>query len=98
LEAAVWVKATPRYAEVLESFGAEELRRLLIVSQVEVEEVAEAGGEEPFAAEAREAEGEKCQRCWVKSTTVGEDEEYKDLCARCADRVRRWPGVAGQQA
>ena len=36
------------------------------------------------------ADGLKCQRCWYYSTNVGgsSQEEYKDLCLRCADVVQ----------
>ncbi|MEE8394283.1 MAG: isoleucine--tRNA ligase [Rhodospirillales bacterium] len=34
------------------------------------------------------AEGEKCQRCWKVLGEVGEDQEYPDICRRCADAVR----------
>jgi len=30
------------------------------------------------------AEGEKCERCWTISTTVGESADHPTLCARCA--------------
>ncbi|MUK89516.1 isoleucine--tRNA ligase [Ornithinibacillus sp. L9] len=32
--------------------------------------------------------GEKCERCWVASDTVGEDTDHPTLCARCADVVK----------
>jgi isoleucyl-tRNA synthetase len=32
--------------------------------------------------------GEKCERCWVSSETVGEDETYPELCTRCAGIVK----------
>ncbi|MEK4024149.1 isoleucine--tRNA ligase [Mammaliicoccus sciuri] len=34
------------------------------------------------------AEGEKCERCWTISTTVGEDTTHPALCARCASVVK----------
>ena len=33
------------------------------------------------------APGEKCERCWVHSHTVGECAEHPTLCARCAEIV-----------
>lgn len=30
------------------------------------------------------AEGEKCERCWMYSTTVGKDHDHPTLCERCA--------------
>lgn len=34
------------------------------------------------------ADGEKCERCWTISTTVGEDPDHPALCKRCADVVK----------
>jgi isoleucyl-tRNA synthetase len=34
------------------------------------------------------AEGEKCQRCWNWSTTVGEAEDAPDICLRCHNIVK----------
>jgi len=76
-------------AKVILEGGDEKLKRLLeeskeqlpsifIVSQVSLEE-----GEGELRIRVEKAEGEKCARCWNYSPTVGEDEEYKDLCARC---------------
>ncbi|MGM8211822.1 isoleucine--tRNA ligase [Virgibacillus sp. W0430] len=31
--------------------------------------------------------GEKCERCWMSSHTVGENEQYEALCTRCAEIV-----------
>ncbi|WP_342600575.1 isoleucine--tRNA ligase [Psychrobacillus sp. FSL H8-0483] len=33
------------------------------------------------------ADGEKCERCWTISETVGSDEKHATLCTRCADVV-----------
>jgi isoleucyl-tRNA synthetase len=33
--------------------------------------------------------GEKCQRCWVASDSVGSNEKYEDLCDRCSDIVAK---------
>ncbi len=32
----------------------------------------------------RQAPGEKCERCWIRSTTVGQEQAHPQLCARCA--------------
>ena len=34
------------------------------------------------------ADGEKCERCWTISKTVGEDTEHLTLCTRCATVVK----------
>lgn len=33
------------------------------------------------------ADGEKCERCWTISETVGQDETHPTICERCADVV-----------
>lgn len=33
------------------------------------------------------AAGEKCERCWTISETVGSNDQYPELCQRCADVV-----------
>ena len=33
------------------------------------------------------ASGSKCERCWTRSTTVGENSEHPQICARCAGVV-----------
>ena len=30
------------------------------------------------------APGNKCERCWGYSETVGEDQEYPTICCKCA--------------
>ena len=34
------------------------------------------------------AEGEKCERCWMYSTTVGEDKENPTICHRCSQVIK----------
>lgn len=34
-----------------------------------------------------EADGEKCERCWTISETVGNNEAHPEICERCADVV-----------
>ncbi|MBO4407351.1 MAG: isoleucine--tRNA ligase, partial [Clostridia bacterium] len=41
-----------------------------------------------FGVEILPADGEKCERCWSYSTTVGRDSDHPTLCARCAAAVR----------
>ncbi|MCH7761363.1 isoleucine--tRNA ligase [candidate division TA06 bacterium] len=31
----------------------------------------------------QQADGKKCQRCWIYSTSVGESERYPDVCSKC---------------
>ena len=36
------------------------------------------------------ADGEKCDRCWTISETVGEDEAHPEICTRCAEVVKNY--------
>ena len=65
----------------------DELATVFITSQVEV--VNGTGGSftgevEGLSVIVLPAEGEKCNRCWSFSDTVGSDEHHPDVCARCA--------------
>lgn len=65
----------------------DQLAEIFICSQVEV--VAGSAGEVKAATEGlsitvSKAEGEKCDRCWIYSETVGQHHEHDKLCARCA--------------
>ena len=52
-----------------------------ITSQVNLERGGAGDGGIEVAVE--KASGEKCQRCWQRLPSVGEDEDHPDLCARC---------------
>jgi isoleucyl-tRNA synthetase len=36
------------------------------------------------------ADGEKCDRCWTISETVGADETHPEICTRCAEVVKNY--------
>ncbi|MGI6308888.1 MAG: isoleucine--tRNA ligase [Dethiobacteria bacterium] len=42
------------------------------------------------------APGEKCQRCWMYSPTVGQNEEHEEVCSRCQEILDRNRPAAGQ--
>ena len=66
------------------------LKSVFIVSNVTLIE-GEGGaftGDLGIGITAAHAEGEKCERCWSYSETVGKDGEHKTLCARCADVIK----------
>ncbi len=58
------------------------LPTVFITSQVEV---VKGSGE--LEVEVVEAEGEKCERCWIYSETVGTHAEHPTLCTRCHSAV-----------
>lgn len=69
------------------------LDQWLIVSDVTLHEpgATPAEGAVPFDdlhVKIRQADGAKCERCWVISTEVGQDQDYPDVCQRCATTVR----------
>jgi len=38
-----------------------------------------------FIIQVQPASGEKCLRCWIRSTTVGEDAAHPEICSRCSE-------------
>jgi len=62
------------------------LPAVFIVSQVDIAEGEGAykGDVEGLSVSVAKAEGEKCERCWIYSDTVGTDSEHPTLCSRCA--------------
>ncbi|MFC4076514.1 isoleucine--tRNA ligase [Salinithrix halophila] len=90
LGASVELYPSERNFQLLNS--VESLPELFIVSQVQVlqpgdQPEGEAVAGEGLRVKVKTAEGEKCQRCWVISPAVGQNETYPDLCDRCADIV-----------
>ena len=87
LDAKVELHATGEALAILRSVEGD-LATLLIVSQAKlVEGLAggvEATGREDLKVTVQAAEGEKCERCWIYSDTVGKDAEHPTVCARCA--------------
>ena len=60
-----------------------ELAAAFIVSEVEIKD---NGGELSITVE--KAEGEKCERCWSISKTVGMNSEHPTICARCCENLQ----------
>lgn len=72
------------------SFFFEELREIFIVSQIEIKTDGSGkykGSILPISIDIEKAKGEKCERCWVYSITVGLDEKHKTVCKRCIDVI-----------
>ncbi|MEO0408389.1 MAG: isoleucine--tRNA ligase [Cyanobacteria bacterium P01_A01_bin.135] len=76
--------------EALQGNGVDELRYLFITSQVELVDSPEAATEAKYSAQTEgiavgvvDAEGEKCDRCWNHSPSVGKLAEHPLLCERC---------------
>ncbi|MEH1946857.1 MAG: isoleucine--tRNA ligase [Nostoc sp.] len=70
--------------------GIDELRYLLLTSQVELLDSAEGLEGLEYTAQTEDwtiavvkADGQKCDRCWNYSTHVGESAEHPLICERC---------------
>jgi len=83
LEARLLFKAPDEVYDLLAEFKAD-LPALFIVSAVQVEPVS--GAELQIMVE--QAEGQKCERCWNFSTTVGQDATHPEVCARCSQVLK----------
>ena len=72
---------------------------LFIVSDVEVSDDAALyaeGSETPIAGVrviVTEAKGQKCLRCWKHHALVGANEQFPELCPRCAAVVAKLPVI-----
>jgi isoleucyl-tRNA synthetase len=72
------------------------LETVFIVSKVELHEGMDNIPEGSFVGEENkdmavfvsQAPGEKCERCWMFSDTVGQDSEHPTLCARCVSVLK----------
>lgn len=91
LDAKVELHATGEALAILRSVEGD-LATLLIVSQAKLMEGlaggVEATGREDLKVTVQAAEGEKCERCWIYSDTVGKDAEHPTVCARCAAALK----------
>ena len=63
------------------------LETVFIVSKLEVEENARKD-EVKLGVKVEQAPGEKCERCWMYSETVGEDKENPTICHRCSENIK----------
>lgn len=86
LDAKVQLSAEGKVYEFLKSVQPQ-LAELFIVSDVTVTEGKDANAAATdfgAAVKVTSADGEKCERCWVYSPSVGEDAGHPTLCSRCA--------------
>ncbi|MCP4452802.1 MAG: class I tRNA ligase family protein, partial [Planctomycetes bacterium] len=77
-EASVTVQCCQETAELLNSFGIDQLAALCIVSDITV-----VAGHETAEISAIKSQNQKCQRCWNYTPGVGTHDAYLDLCDRC---------------
>ncbi len=79
IEAKVTLKASGKEFDFLKE-AEKELANAFIVSGVAVRDEPT----EELSVEVAHADGEKCERCWIYSDTVGQNPLHPTLCARCA--------------
>jgi len=84
LEADVSIYAPAEELKLLNSFP-DTLKEILIVSEVEVDE--QRPETNSLSVEVTTAAGDKCERCWMRSATVGTVAAHPTICRRCAQRV-----------
>ncbi len=81
-------------ADSLGENRVDELRYLVLASQVEIVDTLAAIGQAEYKSESEQlgigiikAEGEKCERCWNYSTEVGKSSEHSTICERCQEAL-----------
>jgi isoleucyl-tRNA synthetase len=75
------------------------LSEIFIVSECSISGAAPAGDSvvgtgtnyPGLTVEVSEAQGKKCDRCWMHDPKVGENPDYPTLCPRCASVVSKLP-------
>lgn len=82
LNAKVTISARQAEYEFLKE-NEELLRTVFIISDLEI---MQADAELTISVE--QAAGQKCERCWMYSETVGEDKENPTICHRCSEAIR----------
>ncbi len=65
-----------------------QLQTVFIVSAIAIEENARKDEEEKIGVKVETADGQKCERCWMYSTTVGEDKKNPTICHKCSQAIR----------
>ena len=63
------------------------LQTVFIISALDVKE-NERKDEIKLGVKVEQAPGEKCERCWMYSETVGEDKENPTICHRCSEAIK----------
>ncbi|RKD24118.1 isoleucine--tRNA ligase [Ammoniphilus oxalaticus] len=91
LGASVDLYPTEEAAPLLRQFGR--LDEFFIVSKVNIHEEQapqDATHLEKVAVKVGQAAGTKCDRCWIVTPAVGEDEKHPSICPRCASVVEKY--------
>jgi len=89
LEAQVTLFCDGELSDFVKSVESE-LAAAFIVSSVRIENGGRgqySGEVEGLSITVAPAHGEKCERCWIYSETVGNDHDHPTLCGRCSGIV-----------
>ncbi|ADH85876.1 isoleucine--tRNA ligase [Desulfurivibrio alkaliphilus] len=94
LDAEVVVAAQGQWAEFIAA-NWDTLQLVTIVSAMRREEALPAGAENIYHGEeiadlqvlVRPAPGEKCERCWMRAESVGDNTNHPGICYRCSEAI-----------
>lgn len=87
LEAKVILYAEAEEYDFIKANG-ELLKDICMVSGLEISENRRNQDEEvDIGVEVKKADGQKCERCWSYSETVGSVKEHPTICKTCADNL-----------
>lgn len=86
LNAKVTIFAEGEQYKFLEE-NKELLQTVFIISALEIKQ-NERKDEIKLGVKVEQAPGEKCERCWMYSETVGEDKENPTICHRCSENLK----------
>ncbi|QWU99706.1 isoleucine--tRNA ligase [Francisella salimarina] len=103
LEAEIIIYADNDNYKLLEKLG-NELRFLLISSKASLRAIEERTNNSiesnitGLNIEVNKIEEPKCERCWHRSATVGQNQEYQDICSRCIENITTEDGESREFA
>ena len=63
------------------------LEMVFIISKLNIERNNRKDSEK-VGIKVEEADGQKCERCWMYSETVGEDKENPTICHKCSEALK----------
>jgi isoleucyl-tRNA synthetase len=101
LDAAVILSVDAELYTRLARYAAE-LRSIFIVSAAELvqdeprTEAFEGGEVKGLRVRVQPAAGEKCHRCWIHETSVGQNPRHPTICSRCTRALAAQEKAAGR--
>ena len=89
LNAEVTIFANEEYYNFIETIK-DEMASIFIVSEFKLDKIENSVADavlgetvQGIKIAIKQADGEKCERCWMYSKTVGKSEEHPTICERC---------------